>query len=361
MRISPFLRVLLVALAIGLVAPASPLAVAGAASCTSSQGQALIAQGRLEQAVRTFGCVIDDQPTGVDGYRGRIEAELLLARYSDAVLDAVRLNAFAVPAHPDAAATISAGYAARVAADPTDRVALTGSSFARWWFFDYAQAKSLLERLVELRPNDPYGRLFLGSSRLLGGGPNARGAADLDRAIALDPANPHVRYIVADAYTYGLPDPARALTEATFALDGGLDTPRIEAILGAVATAQGDDAAAAMHIARHIDMVTTDLRSTAALTPGGSLELPLVPGRTYEVPVAVAAGQTLSIDTRSRVIWDSIAVVLAPDGTPVIGSDDGRGYMAAIAWVAPVSATYRLRVTSFESVDTATLEVSRGQ
>ena len=38
-------------------------------------------------AIREFTCVIEGQPTEVEGYRGRIEAELLLGRYSGTFRD----------------------------------------------------------------------------------------------------------------------------------------------------------------------------------------------------------------------------------------------------------------------------------
>ena len=41
-------------------------------------GQALIDQGRYKKAVTEFTCVIQTQPSGRNGYRGRIEAQLLL-------------------------------------------------------------------------------------------------------------------------------------------------------------------------------------------------------------------------------------------------------------------------------------------
>jgi hypothetical protein len=89
--------------------------------------------------------------------------------------------------------------------------------------------------------------LFRGSSRLLKGHAVNGGVVDLEFAIALAPESPDVRYIVADAYTYGLPDPDRAFTEATFALKAGLNTPRVHAILGSAYLAFGDVAAAAAH------------------------------------------------------------------------------------------------------------------
>jgi hypothetical protein len=52
--------------------------------CTAEQGQELIDAGQYKQTIREFTCVIDLDPTAVEGYRGRIEAELR-ARLYDAV------------------------------------------------------------------------------------------------------------------------------------------------------------------------------------------------------------------------------------------------------------------------------------
>jgi tetratricopeptide (TPR) repeat protein len=355
-----FSRSVVAALAVlALVAGAGP-AAASAVSCTAGDGQALIDQGRYERAVHEFTCVIDAHPTEVDGYRGRIEAEVLLGRYSDAVRDYQRVTAFVLPAHPDAAQTIHDGYAARLASDPNDVRALTGASFARWWYFDYASAIHILNRLHELRPNDVYPNLLRGSSRLLHGANTSRGVADLERALELAPDSPDLRFLVADAYTYGLPDPERAFAEATLALDWGLDTPRIHAILATAYNAFGELEAAAVHIQQSIDLVTTELVTTSSLPAGGSLSLDLAPGRTYAIPIAVTAGETISIATESRDFWDSIAVLLAPDGSPVVGSDDDDAYFAAFDWVAEETGTYLLHVTSFEAVSTGVLVVTRG-
>ena len=195
--------------------------------CTAAQGQAFIDEGRYERAVQVFTCVIAAQPTEVEGYRGRIEAELLLGRYSDAVRDYTRVNAFVLPVHPDAAAIIYSGYAARLASDPISLAALTGASFARWWFFQYAQAIHLLNGLLQVYPDDGYGTLFRGSSRMLNGGPGPDdpAVADLERAIELAPDSPDVRFIVADAYTYGMPNPERAFARRRWPWTGG-STPR---------------------------------------------------------------------------------------------------------------------------------------
>jgi hypothetical protein len=352
-------RVLGLGLVVALLAPAAAVQAASGQTCSEDRGQSLIDDGRYEHAIREFTCVIGAEPTEVAGYRGRVEAQLLLGRYSDALADYNRVTTVVMPVHPDAEASILDGYAARLAADPDDVPALTGASFARWWMFDYVHAIQLLNGLLDVRADDPYGNLFRGSSRLLHGGPMPAGAADLEFAIGLDPESPDVHWIVADAYTYGLPEPARAFAEATLALDLGLDTPRIHALLASAYNAFGDLEAAAGHIARHIDLVTTELVATSPLPAGASLSLDLVPGRTYEIPLEATAGATISIATSSGDMWDSIAVLYDPDGSPVVGSDDDAGYFAAFDWVSPATGTYRLQVTSFEAISTGQLHVAR--
>src|SRR5262245_29966859 len=134
--------VLAVALTLGGVAGGS----ANAGDPSPEQGQLYIDQGRYTQAIHEFTGVINAHPTDVEGYRGRIEAELLLGRYSDAVRDYQRIIAFVLPVHPDAKDTILAGYAARLAVAPENIPALTGASAALWWFFDYAQAIHVLNQ-----------------------------------------------------------------------------------------------------------------------------------------------------------------------------------------------------------------------
>lgn len=346
------------------MAPTATQVVTGAANvapCTVEYGQQLIDAGKYKQAIQQFTCVIKLDSTAVEGYRGRIEAQLLLGNYSDAFRDFTRVTAFVEPVHSDAMQTIVAGYTSRLAADPGSIPALTGLSFAHWYAFAYPAAIHVLNQLLAVKPNDVYGTLFRGSSRVLQGAQRAAGAADLEEAIALAPTNPNVRFIVADAYTYGsLRDPQRAFDEATLALQGGLDTPRIRAIRGASYMAFGNVAAAAVEIDLHIDQVTTQLVGAAPLAAGSSVSVDLAPGRTFEIPLPVAAGEVVSVLTSSKDMWDTILVLLAPNGTPLIGGDDFKGYMAGFAgWVAPASGTYRLRVTSFEAVSTGTVVVAR--
>jgi tetratricopeptide (TPR) repeat protein len=332
---------------------------AGGKKCTAEQGQLLIDAAEYDRAVREFTCVILAQPTEVEGYRGRIEAQLMLGEFSAAFGDYALLTAFVLPAHPDAATTILNGYAARLSVTPDEITALTGMSFAHWWLFGYAAAINVLNDLLAIRPDDVYGNLFRGSSAMLKGGLHAQAVADLDRAISLEPTSPDVRYIVADAYLYGGGAHLRAFDEATLALEGGLDTPRVNAILAAYHLAEGNPYFAAPYLARHIELVTTEYLPTAPLAAGGTLNVDLVPGRTYEIPVPAVAGETLSIQTRSNDYFDTIAVLLAPDGTPVTGGDDYMQYFAGFDWEAGETGTYVLQTTFFEAVNTGTIKVTR--
>ena len=295
----------------------------------------------------------------------KAETDLLGGRFSDAFATYQRgIVAFVVPVLPDTAATIDASYAERLARDGNSLAALTGASFARWVFSDYAGAIELLDVLLTIEPDDVYGTLFRGSCRALHGSDVTAGIRDLDRAIEHEPDSPDVRFVVADAYTYGAaPDLTRAFSEATLALEGGLDTPRVHAILAAAERSFGDHAAAGRHFARHLELVRTELRTTQPLEPGGTLALELVPGRVHEVPLPVTAGGTIAVATTSDDVTDSIAVLFDPGGAPVTGADDdeaGSGSFAAVRWDAAASGTYRLRVASFEAVETGTLEVTRG-
>ncbi|MCC7542240.1 MAG: hypothetical protein IT379_38835 [Deltaproteobacteria bacterium] len=340
--------------------PDSGPAASSCAGASGTLGQRRIDQGRYQAAIDVFTCVIANDPTDWNGWRGRAEAELRLGRYADAMHDYARITAVVMPDQPDAAEQILSAYDERLGRHPNDVAALTGASFAHWWYFDYPATLPLLGRLLELSPDDRYGILYRGSNRLFVGEVEA-GMADFEQALALSPTSADVRFIVADGYTYAYPDPQRAQAEAMLALDWGLDTPRVHAILASSAFALGDDVTGAYHIGVHIDLVTTEMMPTAALEPGSSLALDLVAGRTFEMTVTVSAGETLSIRTESPsgAIWDSVVALRDPDGAAVAGNDDFIDYFAGFDWVASEAGTYTLQVTTFEGVSAGDLVVTR--
>src|SRR5262245_7076786 len=104
---------------------------------SAERGQRYIDQGKYERAIVEFTGVIEDNPTDAEGYRGRIEAELLLGLYSNALRDNAMITAFVLPVHSHAKDAIFADYDARLAAAPKDVAALTGASFAHWTSFEY--------------------------------------------------------------------------------------------------------------------------------------------------------------------------------------------------------------------------------
>jgi tetratricopeptide (TPR) repeat protein len=332
---------------------------AKADQCTAQRGQLFIDAGQYEQAIQEFTCVINAQPDEVEGYRGRIEARLLLGQYSEAMRDCTFITVHILPEHPDIQSVILAGYSARLSVDPDNIPALTGKSFMQWSYFSYPAAIQTLSHLTQLQPDNVYGNLFLGSSRLLKGVAKTKGIANLERAIELEPDSPDVHFIVADAYTYGLPDPQRAFSEATLALNGGLDTPRVHAILASSYLAFGDMTSAAEHIKAHIDLVTTEFVTTNSMDPDTTDTLELVPGRTYAIPVPATAGEMISITTSSSDYWDTILVLLGPDGIPVAGADDDWFYFAELDLVAEQTGTYLLQVTFFESIISGEVVVTR--
>ena len=353
-------RVLGLALAAALLFAPSGALGASQPNCTAVQGQAFIDAGQLTQAIHEFTCVINAAPTEVDGYRGRAEALLLLGRYSDAYHDYnTGITALAVPAHPDAFTTIYDGYATRLSDDPDSVAALTGASFARWVNFDYPQAIQVLNRLLQVEPDDPYGTLFRGSVACSTARPRPRGSSSLTGRSNLRPTARTSATSSRTRTRTASRIPRVPLAEATLALNWGLDTPRVHAILAASYNAFGDVLAAAEHIQEHLEVVTSELVTTTPLVAGGSLTLDLVPGRTFAIPIMATAGETIAVSTASPDFWDSIAVLLSPGGAPVVGSDDDNAYHVAIDWEAEQTGVYVLRVTSFESVSTGELFVER--
>ncbi len=325
------------------------------------QGQRLIDKGKYHKAIAVFSQYIDQYPTEVDGYRGRIEAELMLRRYSDCVRDYALVTAKVIPLHPDASEQIYLHYELRLQTQPNDLNSLMGLSFAHWWYFEYPKAIHQQNKILKLYPNNRYALLMRASSRLLSRHQINRGLIDLYKAIDLDPNNPHVHFIAADAYTYGERDFERAFEEAQLAMAGGLDTPRLHAILAVCYANFGQELLAAEETLAHITMVTTNYVQGQPLEPGDTGLWTLVPGDTIVIPLDATAGESLSITTDGPTgeVWDTILVLLAPDGTPVVSADDVNAYYAALDWTAPVAGTYQLMVTSFESVQSGDMTVTR--
>jgi hypothetical protein len=144
--------------------------------------------------------------------------------------------------------------------------------------------------------------------------------------------SPGVRFIIADASTYGnVPDPQRAFAEASFELTGSLNTPRVHAIFASAYLALGNQLAAAAELRTDIELVTTQLAQTAPLITGATLTLPWSCGAAAKFPFLPRPGRG-SRSWSSRDSYDTILVLLAPDGPPVLGSHHYRQYFAGFQW-----------------------------
>ena len=177
-----------------------------------ANGQELIDSGEYEQAVKEFSCLVDAQPTEVEGYRGR-------DRGAVAARSLFGCGARLYPHHrgcdprPPRCTENYPRWLFRTFGCYTDSIpALTGESFAYWWFFKYSQAVHTINHLLEVQPENVYGNLFCGSSRLLqgNGAAKTKGMEDIEHAISLASGSADICFIVADAYTYGVPNPERA-------------------------------------------------------------------------------------------------------------------------------------------------------
>ena len=197
-------------------------------------------RGTLRPSDPRVPCVIDAEPTESEGYRGRIEAQLLLGRFSDAVARLrQRVTAFVVPGPPRRRARRSStGYPPPARDRAGRRAALTGASFARWWFFDYrrrftcstSSSTSGQRRLrqpvpwVEPRPQGRARRAAWRTSSV-----RSRSRREPRRPLHRR-RRLHVRPARPGACVRGGDARARL----------GLDTPRVHAILATAYTAFGD-------------------------------------------------------------------------------------------------------------------------
>ena len=262
-------------------------------------------------------------------------------------------------AAPNAFGTIYDHYAARLSVDPDSIPALTGASFARWVNFDYPQAIQVLNQLLDVAPDDLFGTLFRGSSRLLHGKTTAKGVAELEpgnRARSGQPRRPvhrcgrvHLRPARSRSCR-GRSEPRPRL--------GPRHCPRPR---HPCRLAQRVRRAVAGRRAHRASLRPRHDRAHQHSAPGGrrSGDARSRPGAVVRHPDrGKCRADDLDLDVQPR-LWDSIAVLFAPDGAPVVGSDDDNVYLAEFDWEAVATGTYVLYVTSFESVSTGELVVER--
>ena len=255
-------------------APAAP------ATCSAEQGQALIDAGQYEKAIRAFTCVIDAQPTGRRGLsrpdRGRAAPRPLLGRRA-------RLPSASRPSWsrcirtpwPRSSRATRLGWRPRRRTSARSRARASpsgGSSSTR-------RRSSLLDQLLRSAGRPVRERCSAARAASSRGATRAgdRGPRTGDRARPPEPRRPLHRRRRVHVRTSR---PGARVRGGVLALDWGLDTPRVHAILAVSYDAFGDQAAAASAIQRSIALVTTDLVTASPLASGASSTLDLVPGRS---------------------------------------------------------------------------------
>jgi hypothetical protein len=130
---------------------------------------------------------------------------------------------------------------------------------------------------------------------------------------------------------------------------------RVHAIFASSYLALDNQLAAVAELRAHIELVTNQLVQPRRLLPAPA-HTP--PGREAELrKFRSRHGWRGALDlTSSRDFYDTILVLLAPDGPPALWSQDR--VFCRIQWVAVATGTYRILLTSFESVNTGDSTVS---
>ncbi len=117
---------------------------------------------------------------------------------------------------------------------------------------------------------------------------------------------------------------ALADVDSALALAEAQALPSLYLTRARINTARADAAAAAADFYAYIAAIETDTRRGSSLPNGTLVELEMVPGRVYRIAVSLERGQRLSLlatpAENSQV--DPLIVLLAPDETPIIASDD---------------------------------------
>ncbi len=322
-------------------------------------GQALLKAADYENAIADFTCAIEADKLNIGAYRGRIEALLLAGIYSEALRNYTEIAIHVIPETPNAVEQIIDAYRTTLDSDPENIILLTGYSFALWWVSDYEAALIEIEKILAVEPDNFYALMFHGSTSFFLEDFET-GERDFARVLELVPENADIHFVLADAYTYAVGDMEKALEHGLLASELGLDTARLNAILGTAYFYLGDEATAIPYFARHIERATVETIEQADLEKEQAITLNMIPGQTYRFLVEVAADETLKISTTSDTdAVDTIMVLLAADGTLVTGNDDSVELNAGFEKVIEEVGIYTLLLSSFEGAGTGEVNIIR--
>lgn len=324
-----------------------------------AEGESLFAEGDYLGAADSFDCLIEAQPDDLAAWQLELEANLYAGAYAAALQTMTDIAIAIVPDNPQAFADLIALYEADLEENGDDDLRLlTGLSFVLWHQYETEAGLNVLDQMLTLDPDNQYARVFRGSSHFFMGDPES-GEADFAVALEQQPGNADLYFIIADAWLYGAGDLENALDAALVASEAGLDTPRMNAILGSAYFGLGDEELALDYFGRHIDSATAEIIEADPLAAGDSVAIDILPGETYLFPIDVAAGETLVLTTTSEDGVDSIMVLADADGELVTGNDDSEGFNAGFEWTADEAGSYVLLLSTFEGAGTGEIILTR--
>ncbi|MBL8152674.1 MAG: hypothetical protein JNM70_00705 [Anaerolineae bacterium] len=188
-------------------------------------------------------------------------------------------------------------------------------------------------------------------------------AADYEKAAAFDPKNPGIVFNMAMSSFFG-----QELTNANSYLDEtaqlGATSPLVTLFMGDVDAAAGDAALAAQHYLDYMALVAPTVVPAGTLVLNERLTVPVHPGETYHFSVDLKVGEVWKVNTSVgfKAPWmDPVLVLLAPDGTPLIGNNDDLpgepAGNAALTYTPEVTGTYTLVMTTYAGIGEGTVKL----
>ncbi len=324
-----------------------------------TEGAALVEAGDYDAAYDAYTCAMEAAPEDYIPVARRAEVSLLAGNYVEALDDYALLRARFYPDDLGVYGKILVEYRDAIAADPENISLYVFRSFNRWWEEQVDSSMRDYERILERDPDNLYAILWRGNVLQYIGNEDAA-AEDFARALELDPENPQVHLIMAEAYVAS-GDFEQALESLDIAADLGFsESPVLLDLRSEALGGLGDQEAAAAAYAAFVEAVATDVVEGEPLVAGETVDLEMVPGRAYRLPISAEAGTQLEIVTSGDPYeMDSFIALLAPDGTPVAGNDDSPRLDAVIpSYEVSESGEYTLLVTTYIGVGEGTLSVT---
>lgn len=173
---------------------------------------------------------------------------------------------------------------------------------------------------------------------------------DLTLAIEVDPTTD--RYLSRAGFHARLEDLDSALEDVDSAIGLGdtAELPRLYLIRASVNFLREDGSAAAADYYNFVGVIGQETRQTDPLPENQPVSLPMTQGLVYRIPITAQTGESFSAIAApaedSQV--DPLIVLLAPDGTPLVGIDDiNQTDLSALIedYALPESGEYTLIVT----------------